>query len=353
MDGKAAGAPPDFHFYPLDLYDPEDRLHPFPEGATRTGREVYAEMAEEASDPGSVALGKAPRALEEEVDELVHLYALGGAGEWGSELADGSAPCTEVPEHLPLGAQRDWQRGPEAGERGCVGWGATGPGLRETYRCAHGRAIEEYECYVIPEEEDEDEAALVFCVTCRAPVRALEVSDEHREHEVTALDKALESAKVSSWAPWLCGSGLRTPAGRQGRKGKGLLGREESTNGCLPTSVRQDEVHKNMFKLEKQILEMENFANHLEEVFITVEVRAGVEAVSGAHVPQAAGSAAVTLRVPESAPTSRPVFPGHVGDVPHGAPYLPAFPPEPRTLLYLASAVLSGWALPWPFLDRV
>ena len=30
-----------------------------------------------------------------------------------------------------------------------------------------------------------------------------------------------------------------------------------------------------MFKLEKQIIEMENFANHLEEVFITVEVRAG------------------------------------------------------------------------------
>uniref|UniRef100_A0A8C7BF91 Fibronectin type III and SPRY domain containing 2 n=1 Tax=Neovison vison TaxID=452646 RepID=A0A8C7BF91_NEOVI len=231
MDGKAAGAPPDFHFYPMDLYDPEDRLHPFPEGATQTGREAYAEMAEEASEPGGVALGKAPRAQEEEVDELVHLYALGGAGEWGSELADGSAPCAEVPEHLPLGAQRDW-RG-EAGERSCPGWGAAGPGrdLREAYGYAHGRASEEYECYVIPEEEDEDEAALVFCVTCKAPVRALEVSDEHGEHEVTALDKALESAK--------------------------------------------DEVHKNMFKLEKQILEMENFANHLEEVFITVEENFG------------------------------------------------------------------------------
>lgn len=29
-----------------------------------------------------------------------------------------------------------------------------------------------------------------------------------------------------------------------------------------------------MYKLEKQIIEMENFASHLEEVFITVEVRA-------------------------------------------------------------------------------
>lgn len=242
MDGKAAGAPPDFHFYPMDLYDPEDRLHPFPEGATQTGREAYAEMAEEASEPGGVALGKAPRAQEEEVDELVHLYALGGAGEWGSELADGSAPCAEVPEHLPLGAQRDWRRGPEAGERSCPGWGAAGPGrdLREAYGYAHGRASEEYECYVIPEEEDEDEAALVFCVTCKAPVRALEVSDEHGEHEVTALDKALESAKVSRWPPWRCGSGLRPRVGRQGLKGKGLLRKtEKSTNGsCRPLFAR-------------------------------------------------------------------------------------------------------------------
>ena len=29
-----------------------------------------------------------------------------------------------------------------------------------------------------------------------------------------------------------------------------------------------------MYKLEKQIIEMENFASHLEEVFIMVEVRA-------------------------------------------------------------------------------
>lgn len=34
-----------------------------------------------------------------------------------------------------------------------------------------------------------------------------------------------------------------------------------------------------MYKLEQQIIEMENFASHLEEVFITVEVRAA----RGAH----------------------------------------------------------------------
>lgn len=42
---------------------------------------------------------------------------------------------------------------------------------------------------------------------------------------------------------------------------------------CSPP---QDEIHKNMCKLEQQIIEMENFASHLEEVFITVEVRPSV-----------------------------------------------------------------------------
>ncbi|KAM8957816.1 fibronectin type III and SPRY domain-containing protein 2 isoform 1-T2 [Lycaon pictus] len=238
MDGEAAGAPElrparapqDFHFYPMDLYDPEDRLHLFPEEHLQTGREVQAEMTGEPK-------GAAPRDLEEDVEELVHLYALGDGSEWDAELVDGSSPHLEVWEQRPrmAGAHRDWSLGAEAeaGDRGCAGWGAPAPSrdLREAYRYSHGRASEEYECYVIPEEEDEDEAALVFCVTCKAPVRALEFSDEHREHEVTPLSKALESAK--------------------------------------------DEIHKNMFKLEKQIIEMENFANHLEEVFITVEENFG------------------------------------------------------------------------------
>ena len=39
-----------------------------------------------------------------------------------------------------------------------------------------------------------------------------------------------------------------------------------------------------MYKLEKQIIEMENFASHLEEVFITVEVRAHLTTLSDTHV---------------------------------------------------------------------
>uniref|UniRef100_A0A8D1VD59 Fibronectin type III and SPRY domain containing 2 n=1 Tax=Sus scrofa TaxID=9823 RepID=A0A8D1VD59_PIG len=245
--GEAPGlgrpaAPKDFHFYHVDLYDPEDRLQIFPEGNARMRREVV--QAEMTNEPRAAVKGKAPRDLEEEVDELVHLYGLEDDHELGDAFVDESMPRIEVSEYPPYGMtgreaareQRDWRLSSEeanAEDLGLGGWGSADQcqDLREAYRYTHGRASEEYECYVIPEEEDEDEAADVFCVTCKTPVRALEVSDEHKEHEVTPLHKALESAK--------------------------------------------DEIHKNMYKLEKQIIEMENFASHLEEVFITVEENFG------------------------------------------------------------------------------
>uniref|UniRef100_A0A8D1CFJ7 Fibronectin type III and SPRY domain containing 2 n=1 Tax=Sus scrofa TaxID=9823 RepID=A0A8D1CFJ7_PIG len=245
--GEAPGlgrpaAPKDFHFYHVDLYDSEDRLQIFPEGNTRMRREVV--QAEMTNEPRAAVKGKAPRDLEEEVDELVHLYGLEDDHELGDAFVDESMPRIEVSEYPPYGMtgreaareQRDWRLSGEeanAEDLGLGGWGSADQcqDLREAYRYTHGRASEEYECYVIPEEEDEDEAADVFCVTCKTPVRALEVSDEHKEHEVTPLHKALESAK--------------------------------------------DEIHKNMYKLEKQIIEMENFASHLEEVFITVEENFG------------------------------------------------------------------------------
>uniref|UniRef100_A0A8C3WXM6 Fibronectin type III and SPRY domain containing 2 n=1 Tax=Catagonus wagneri TaxID=51154 RepID=A0A8C3WXM6_9CETA len=245
--GEAPGlggpaAPKDFHFYRMDLYDSEDRLQVFPEGNARArGEVVQAEMSDAAR---AAVPGKAQRDLEEEVDELVHLYGLDDDHELGDELVDEGMPRIEVSEYPPYGVtgrdaargQRDWRRSGEeanAEDLGLGGWGSAGQcqDLREAYRYTHGRASEEYECYVIPEEEDEDDAADVFCVTCKTPVRALEVSTEHKEHEVTPLHKALESAK--------------------------------------------DKIHKNMYKLEKQILEMENFASHLEEVFITVEENFG------------------------------------------------------------------------------
>ncbi|KAF6273150.1 fibronectin type III and SPRY domain containing 2 [Rhinolophus ferrumequinum] len=235
-------APRDFHFYPMDLYDSEDRLPIFPEESRRRRREVQAETT---SEPRGAAKGKPQRHFEGEVDELVRLYGLEDDHELGDEFVDENTPRIEVSEsppyvvagREPAREQRDWRLTGEAAEAealGFGGWGSEGQcqDLREAYRYTHGRASEEYECYVIPEEEDEEEAADVFCVTCRTPIRALEKAfDEHKEHEVTPLSKALENAK--------------------------------------------DEIHKNMYRLEKQIIEMENFASHLEEVFITVEENFG------------------------------------------------------------------------------
>ncbi|KAM6181278.1 fibronectin type III and SPRY domain-containing protein 2 isoform 2-T2 [Erethizon dorsatum] len=232
-------APKGFHFYHMDLYDSEDRLQIFPEENTRPRREtVQAEMTHE---PKEAREGQAQRDLQE-VDELVHLYGLEDDHKLGDDFVDEDR--MGMPAYLPYGMkrrepareQRDWRLGGEAEveDQGFAGWGVAGQSqaLWEAYRYTHGCASEEYECYVIPEEEDEEETADLFCVTCRTPIRAVEKDfDEHKEHTVTPLNKALESAK--------------------------------------------DEIHKNMYKLEQQIIEMENFASHLEEVFITVEENFG------------------------------------------------------------------------------
>ncbi|XP_055970063.1 fibronectin type III and SPRY domain-containing protein 2 [Sorex fumeus] len=225
MEEEAAGppAPRDCHYYPLDLYDAEDRL---------------------ALLPTDLA-GPAPHRPQDNAEELAQLYGLEDTEELGDELAEDEVLQPGLCELAPYSLRRSQatheQRGRRPGgeamgteDLGWSGWGPAGAcqDLREAYRYTHGRASEDYECYVIPEEEDEEEAPDGFCVTCRIPVRGSEAaSEEHREHEVTPLSKALEGAR--------------------------------------------DEIHKNMYKLEQQILEMENFASHLEEVFITVEENFG------------------------------------------------------------------------------
>ncbi|KAM6201311.1 fibronectin type III and SPRY domain-containing protein 2 isoform 2-T2 [Rhynchocyon petersi] len=236
-------APKDFHFYHMDLYDSEDRVQIFPEENTSMRREVVqAGMTRESR---GAAKSRAHADLQEEVDELAHLYGLEGDHESGDEFVGKNTLRTgalECPPYLMkrkqlAREQRDWRYDGEAAEDEDLsfgGWSSTNQcqDLREAYRYTRGRSSEEYECYVIPEEEDEEEAPDIFCVTCKTPIRASEnILDGHKEHEMTPLNKALESAK--------------------------------------------DEIHKNMFKLEKQIIEMENFASHLEEVFITVEENFG------------------------------------------------------------------------------
>ncbi|MBN3285671.1 FSD2 protein, partial [Polyodon spathula] len=79
---------------------------------------------------------------------------------------------------------------------------------------------------------EEDEIPDVFCMECRIAIRAFDkVFGSHKDHQVTKLSIAAEDTKV--------------------------------------------EIHKTMCKLEEQIAQMENFASHLEEIFITVEENFG------------------------------------------------------------------------------
>ena len=126
--GRSA-APKDFHFYHMDLYDSEDRLQLFPGDSSRIRREVT--QAEDDRELG---------------DEFVDEHRLGTLG----------YPSYGMRRRDPGREQRDWGEAAEAED--LVYGGGQGPldqcqDLREAYRYTHGRASEEYECYVIPEED--------------------------------------------------------------------------------------------------------------------------------------------------------------------------------------------------------
>ncbi|XP_036591548.1 fibronectin type III and SPRY domain-containing protein 2 [Trichosurus vulpecula] len=238
-----------FNFYHMDLYDSEDRLKIFPEEKIRVRGEIAKESKRGERAP---ELNLATHDVQKEVEELAQYYGLEddkdleGEIEVGSMLRSGiseyrSAPSSLRPHTVPKKRdpgreEKEWQYlGEEADEEDRFpAWGSRGQyqELREAYRYARGRSSEDYECYVIPEEEDEEEAADIFCVTCKIPIRAFDnLFGEHKGHEVTQLNTAAENAR--------------------------------------------EEIHKNMFKLEEQIIQMENFASHLEEVFITIEENFG------------------------------------------------------------------------------
>lgn len=74
-----------------------------------------------------------------------------------------------------------------------------------------------------------------------------------------------------------------------------------------------------MYRLEKQIIEMENFASHLEEVFITVEV-------------SLAGMCGFSRGWGLLAPPLPSYSPGGVGAAPQGTDLLQHLPAEPCAL---------------------
>ncbi|XP_076203976.1 fibronectin type III and SPRY domain-containing protein 2 isoform X1 [Aptenodytes patagonicus] len=246
-------------FYHMDLYGSKERFDIFPEepsgqedrslGDTRKESALSSEKFQRSQEAGYD--------LEKEVAELAKMYGLDEDREKELELLGG---------HLEMVESR-WPpaRTEKAGSQGSIynaskssspvkdqsqstkQQGFPGEASQDEDQ-SKARAEDEAERHTWSREglssggmsdewssqavSEEEEAANVFCSTCKMPIRAFDkLFGEHKDHEVAQLPSAVESER--------------------------------------------EEIHKNMCKLEEQIAQMENFASHLEEIFITVEENFG------------------------------------------------------------------------------
>ncbi|XP_009992776.1 PREDICTED: fibronectin type III and SPRY domain-containing protein 2 [Chaetura pelagica] len=247
-------------FYHMDLYGSKDRFDIFPEelssqgdislGDTRRESALSSEKVQHSQEAGYD--------LEKEVAELAKMYGLDEDREKELELLGGrldtvesrwpsartgkaasqgsmynasksSSPVKDESQNtkqqeLPGEASQDEEESKARAENEADSHIWSREGL------SSGGTSDEWGSQAVSEEEEE--AAYVFCSTCKMPIRAFDkLFGEHKDHEVAQLPSALESEK--------------------------------------------EEIHKNMCKLEEQIAQMENFASHLEEIFITVEENFG------------------------------------------------------------------------------
>ncbi|NXV28349.1 FSD2 protein, partial [Rissa tridactyla] len=247
-------------FYHMDLYGSKERFDIFPEEPSGQGDRSLGDTRRESalSSEKFQCSQEAGYDLEKEVAELAKMYGLDEDREKELELLGGHREMVE--------SRRPPARTEKAGSQGSVynasksispvkdqSQSAKQQGLHG--KASHdedqskGRAEDEAESHTWSREgvssggvsdewssqavsEEEEEAADVFCSTCKIPIRAFDkLFGEHKDHEVAQLPSAVESEK--------------------------------------------EEIHKNMCKLEEQIAQMENFASHLEEIFITVEENFG------------------------------------------------------------------------------
>ncbi|KFV98150.1 Fibronectin type III and SPRY domain-containing protein 2, partial [Fulmarus glacialis] len=246
-------------FYHMDLYGSRERFDIFPEepsgqgdrspGDTRRESALRNEKFQHSQEAGCD--------LEKEVAELAKMYGLDEDREKELELLGGhlemvesrwppactgkaesqgsvynasksSSPVKDQSQStkqqgLPGEASQDEDQSKARAEDEAESHAWSREGL------SSGGMSGEWGSQAVSEEE---EAADVFCSTCKMPIRAFDkLFGEHKDHDVAQLPSAEESEK--------------------------------------------EEIHKNMCKLEEQIVQMENFASHLEEIFITVEENFG------------------------------------------------------------------------------
>ncbi|RXM92412.1 Fibronectin type III and SPRY domain-containing protein 2 [Acipenser ruthenus] len=267
--------PEGLSFYNMDLYESRERLDIFTEelSSSRTEDEQFTAM-EDSNE-------SRPRTEEEEYDlytaevsEMARQYGIWDDKEdmeMGFQTQEPFVMVTQKQEPAVLDI-KTWGEEPVKGEPKERGAGEKRDSIHKTPAVDEGGLMEHHEpCYpsegdepqsheqyvgqrqyseeAFKEEEweeegsqamkasraqagGEDEVPDVFCMECKIAIRAFDkVFGSHKDHQVTKLSIAAEDTKV--------------------------------------------EIHKTMCKLEEQIAQMENFASHLEEIFITVEENFG------------------------------------------------------------------------------
>ncbi|NWU92124.1 FSD2 protein, partial [Upupa epops] len=244
-------------FYHMDLYGSEERFDIFPEQLSGQEHRPLGEMKQESASSSEKFQSSqaAGYDLEKEVAELAKMYGIDEDREKELELLGGHlvmAGSRWPPAHTSKAGFQDsvynaTKSSSLVEDKSTKQQGLPGKGSQDEDQ-SKTRAEDEPESPVFSREilgsgsmsdewnsqavSEEEEAADVFCSTCKMPIRAFDkLFGEHKDHEVAQLPSAIESEK--------------------------------------------EEIHKNMCKLEEQIAQMENFASHLEEIFITVEENFG------------------------------------------------------------------------------
>ncbi|KFO06862.1 Fibronectin type III and SPRY domain-containing protein 2, partial [Balearica regulorum gibbericeps] len=243
-------------FYHMDLYGSKERFDIFPEEPSGQGDRSLGDTRRESalSSKKFQRSQEAGYDLEKEVAELAKMYGLDEDREKELELLGGhlemvesrwppartekagsqSSICNASKRSSPVKdqSQSTKQQGKAAQDEDQSKARAEDEAESHAWsreELSSGGVSDEWSSQAVSEEE---EAADVFCSTCKMPIRAFDkLFGEHKDHEVAQLPSAVESEK--------------------------------------------EEIHKNMCKLEEQIAQMENFASHLEEIFITVEENFG------------------------------------------------------------------------------
>uniref|UniRef100_A0A8B9S4A4 Fibronectin type III and SPRY domain containing 2 n=1 Tax=Apteryx owenii TaxID=8824 RepID=A0A8B9S4A4_APTOW len=243
----------------MDLYGSKERFDIFPEESHGQGDRSLEDIREESalSSKKLQSTQEAGYDLGKEVEELAKMYGLDEDREKELELLGGHLVMVESkrpPTHTgKAGSQGSLYNASKSSspvkdqsqsikQQGFIHEASQDEDQNKAgaddEAQSHARSREGLSSCGVSDERssqavsEEEEAADVFCSTCKIPIRAFDkLFGEHKDHEVAQLPSAVESEK--------------------------------------------EEIHKNMCKLEEQIAQMEDFASHLEEIFITVEENFG------------------------------------------------------------------------------